>query len=160
MTSPDQYFRAGVGAVVLDDDGLVLALERSDVPGAWQLPQGGIEDHEQPVEAMFRELSEETGLRPDSLRLLDRFPGILTYELPEAARLAKTGRGQAQYWFFLRLESDRDRTRIVPGAEFTRYRWIPFSEICDQAVEFRRPVYEALRDYLSTLKEGLAAPRS
>ena len=58
------HFRAGVVAVVRRDDGLVMAFERADLPGQWQLPQGGLEAGESPVEAAWRELAEETGLGP------------------------------------------------------------------------------------------------
>ena len=62
MKSPAQYFRAGVGAAIVNRGGLVLALERADIPGAWQLPQGGLKASESPLQAVFREVKEETGL--------------------------------------------------------------------------------------------------
>ena len=51
MSMPEEYFRAGAGAVVINDRGLVLALERADIPGAWQLPQGGLDAGEEPLDA-------------------------------------------------------------------------------------------------------------
>ena len=59
---PSRHFRAGVVIAVRRDDGQLLAFERADVPGQWQLPQGGLETAERPVEAAWRELGEETGL--------------------------------------------------------------------------------------------------
>lgn len=56
--APSQYFRAGVGAVILNKEGNVLAIERADTKGAWQLPQGGLEDSEEPIPAAYREVSD------------------------------------------------------------------------------------------------------
>ena len=82
-TSHTQTFRAGVGAVILNKDGLVLGLERKDIPGAWQLPQGGLDADESPLEAVKREVLEETGIEASDLELLATAPRWLAYELPE-----------------------------------------------------------------------------
>src|SRR5688500_10616459 len=112
MKRPKEYFRAGAGAVVTDGAGRVLVFERRDVRGAWQFPQGGMKHDESPTETIFRELKEETGLTRSSVRLIARYPGLLTYELPPAARTPKTGRGQSQYWFFFRLTRPQVLTRF------------------------------------------------
>ena len=96
MKRPARYFRAGAAAVISDAAGRVLALERADIPGAWQFPQGGLEDDETPVEAVFREIAEETGLSKDALTLVAHYPGLLAYELPRRAQSPKTGMGQVQ----------------------------------------------------------------
>lgn len=70
MTGGGHYFRAGVGAVIIGSDGRVLAFERADTPGAWQLPQGGLEDGEDPLTAVLREIEEEVGLRRERLELI------------------------------------------------------------------------------------------
>lgn len=89
-----QYFRAGVGIMVVNDDRCVLALERYDVPGAWQLPQGGLEESEEPLQAARRELWEETRIHWDQVVLLYEHPWWLAYELPPDSWTANTGRGQ------------------------------------------------------------------
>src|SRR4029079_13769297 len=101
--TPAQYFRAGAGAAIVDSKGLVLALQRADIAGAWQLPQGGLEASEEPLPAALREISEETGIRAQDLTLLAIYPEPLVYELPVSARSEKTGRGQVQYWFLFRF---------------------------------------------------------
>jgi hypothetical protein len=53
MTEPTQYFRTGAGAVIANAAGFVLAFERADIPGAWQLPQGGLEAGEEPLQAIL-----------------------------------------------------------------------------------------------------------
>jgi putative (di)nucleoside polyphosphate hydrolase len=74
MTESNIYFRASVGILVLNGPGLVLALERSDIPDAWQAPQGGLQFGEKPVEAAERELREETGIRWPDVSVIDEFP--------------------------------------------------------------------------------------
>ena len=95
-----QFFRASVGAVIINSQGKVLALERSDTTGAWQFPQGGLEDQEEPLAAALREVQEETGIIPQSLHLLHQHPHLLSYELPPKWRSLRLGRGQTQRWFF------------------------------------------------------------
>jgi putative (di)nucleoside polyphosphate hydrolase len=148
---PDSaYFRAGVGLLIVNDSGEVLAFERIDIPGSWQAPQGGIEAGENPRQAAARELYEETGLRWDEIDLLDEHPEWLAYELPAAARSDKTGIGQVQKWFLLRLLSaDRD-IRLDSGdqaAEFARCRWMPMAHLVTIVWEKRRSVYAALAQY-------------
>jgi putative (di)nucleoside polyphosphate hydrolase len=146
-------FRAGVGIVVLDAAGRALALERATVPGGWQLPQGGIEGDEEPVDALWRELREETGLTADDVRVVAELPEWLGYELPAEYRSAKTGRGQVHKWFVLRAGADDlpVRTGTMPGAEFRAWRWVGLAELAEQAVTFRRPVYRRL----AALVDGL-----
>ena len=146
MTRPAQYFRAGAGAVIINAQGLVLVLERADVPGAWQLPQGGLDAAEEPVQAIFREVAEETGVGQRDLELLEAYPGLLCYELPTEMRSEKTGRGQAQYWYLFRFQGDADGIDVASGGEFRAWRWIAFDEILAACADFRRPVYLALAD--------------
>jgi len=141
----DQYFRAGVGAAIIDDVGRVLAFERADVPGQWQLPQGGLGPDESPEDAVWREIREETGLEASRLRLLGRYPEPLAYELPEQARRPKTGRGQVHYWFFLRLVGVD--VELPADGEFVGWRWEPFEQLAEEAVPFRRPIYRRLSAY-------------
>ena len=141
-------FRSGVGMVVLDGRGRVLALERADTPGAWQLPQGGMEDGESPGEALWRELREETGLTDAHVSALGEVPEWLGYELPPGARSAKTGRGQVHKWFVLRAGGG-DLPVALDGSdhpEFRSWRWADIDELADQAVAFRQPVYRRLAE--------------
>jgi putative (di)nucleoside polyphosphate hydrolase len=141
-----EYFRAGVGAVLIDPSGRVLACERTDVPGAWQLPQGGLRPGEDPLEGALREVEEETGVARGELELLARHPEPLVYELPPESRSPKTGRGQVQYWFAFRYRSDPAAVRLPDGGEFRDCRWQSFDPLVDEVVEFRKPVYDRLRD--------------
>lgn len=145
-----QTFRANVGIVVVRADGRILALERSDTPGQWQLPQGGLDADEEPIDAAVRELREETGIGLGQAELLAEYPQWLAYELPPEHRRSRTGRGQVQRWFLLRfLGHDRDIDLAAgPGGrpEFSAYRWVTFDELAEMVWEVRRPIYRALAD--------------
>lgn len=144
MSRPDEYFRAGVGAVLMDGRGRVLACRRADVrDAAWQLPQGGLEAGEKPLDAALREVEEELGIPPRDLELVAELEPWLSYELPEASRGNKTGRGQTQRWFFFRFTGSD--SQIAPdGREFDACRWMSLRELARDVVPFRRQVYAAL----------------
>ncbi|PIE31763.1 MAG: RNA pyrophosphohydrolase [Ilumatobacter coccineus] len=135
------HFRAGVVAVVTRPDGAVMAFERTDTPNSWQLPQGGIEGDESPVDAVWRELGEETGLGPNEVRLTGEHPHWTVYEWP--AGVASKGRrlGQAHRWFFFEpLQPD-----VEPhpdGYEFRDWTWMSPADLTAQVVEFRRQPYQ------------------
>jgi putative (di)nucleoside polyphosphate hydrolase len=146
MKHPARYFRAGVGAVITDGRGRVLVFERSDIPGAWQFPQGGMEKEDaEPVDGAFREIKEETGIRRKALRLLDQYPELLAYELPPKARTLKTGMGQVHYWFLFKLKKPSAAVDLPPDAEFRAFDWVPFNKAVARAVSFRKPLYRKLR---------------
>ncbi|KAJ6981998.1 hypothetical protein NC653_025183 [Populus alba x Populus x berolinensis] len=95
-------YRPNVGVCLINSDNLVFVASRLNVPGAWQMPQGGIEDGEEPKSAAIRELMEETGIV--SAEIVAEVPNWLTYDFPPAVK-AKVNRlwggewhGQAQKW--------------------------------------------------------------
>jgi putative (di)nucleoside polyphosphate hydrolase len=139
-------FRANVGLAVLDVAGMVLLLRRADHPDAWQLPQGGLEGEETPMDAAWRELAEETGLSAADAELDKVMDYWLGYELPEHMRSAKTGRGQVQLWHIFRLT--RADAVVSPGIEFTTYRWANWGDAIANAVPFRQPIYRQVLDFV------------
>src|SRR5918996_3894955 len=152
MKRPAKYFRAGVGAVITDGNGKILALERSDFRGAWQLPQGGLKRSETTLQAVIREIDEETGVKHGSLKLLSRYPELLVYELPAKVQSKRTGMGQVQQWFFFTLKKPPEKKVKPPKkGEFRAARWVPFTRIVSGAAKFRQPVYKKLRDHFATL---------
>ncbi len=139
-------FRAGVVAVVTNGRGQVMAFERSDVPGAWQLPQGGIDVGEETEAAAWRELSEETGLGPDQVELIAEHPQWTLYEWPPelrdgGRRHSRNRLGQAQRWFVFRVRDDTVEP-TPDGVEFGAWQWVEPRWLIEQVVEFRRPAYE------------------
>jgi putative (di)nucleoside polyphosphate hydrolase len=149
---PARYFRAGVGAVVLEPNGRVLLLERSDVPGSWQFPQGGLDDGETPLQAARREVEEETGIPARTLRLLGQHPDLLAYELPAGNQSPRTGMGQVQYWFYFETRAVHVPFDHLPPGEFRAARWSTMARAVSGAAPFRAPLYEKLARHLRTLR--------
>ncbi len=144
MVDPDG-FRPNVGIVLLNDEGRVFWARRVGHDG-WQFPQGGMNTDETPVEAMYRELEEETGLRPGDVSVLAETPGWLRYRLPRRYlryRQKPLCIGQKQVWFLLRLESDESRLQLdrCDKPEFDCFRWVDFWYPANNVVHFKRQVY-------------------
>lgn len=114
---------------------------------SWQFPQGGIKHGESPMQAMYRELHEEVGLRPVHVRVLGRTRGWLRYEVPSQwLRRDWRGnyRGQKQIWFLLRLVGrDCDVClRATEKPEFDAWRWNEYWVPLESVIEFKRHVYQ------------------
>lgn len=140
---PKPHFRAGVVIAIrrrAGDDSELMAFERIDAPGQWQLPQGGIERDETPVQAAWRELEEETGLTSDDVRLAHEHRDWTAYVWPEAFRRNQR-LGQAHRWFFFEPLHDDLRPR-PDGHEFGSWAWFDTAVLVEQVVEFRKPCYE------------------
>ena len=149
MIDPDGY-RPNVGIVLMHSDGRLFWARRVRRDG-WQFPQGGMNSDETPIEAMYRELHEETGLLPRHVEVLGATPGWLRYRLPERSirrheRLVCIG--QKQVWFLLRLTGSEGDVRLDLTAtpEFDHWRWVDFWYPVEHVVVFKRGVYaRALR---------------
>lgn len=140
----DAFFRAGVGAVVFDAARRILVLRRKGAQdSAWQLPQGGIQVDEAPLDALYRELNEETGLVRSDVEVAASTKEWSVYELPVEYRNAKVGWGQAQRWYLCRLLAPRQAVR-PDQIEFAAANWVTADELIAQAVAFRVPVYRRL----------------
>lgn len=148
-----QHFRAGVVIVVRHPDRLrVLAFERSDSAGSWQLPQGGLDSGEEPIEGAWRELHEETGLDEQHVVARVEFPDWVAYEWPgdimrEHGKDGKR-RGQVQKWFlFDALTADVEP--VPDGDEFVAWKWVEASWLVDHVPEWRRAAYAKVLDSLA-----------
>jgi putative (di)nucleoside polyphosphate hydrolase len=154
-----QHFRAGVVIVVRHADRRqVMAFERSDAPGSWQLPQGGLIDDEEPVEGAWRELLEETGLDDRHVVARAEFPEWVAYEWPKdytgKPRAPKPGdaargrrRGQVQKWFLFDVVSE-DIEPAPDGTEFVAWKWVDPAWLVEHVIDWRRDAY---RRVLTTL---------
>ncbi|GAB2465266.1 MAG: RNA pyrophosphohydrolase [Comamonas sp.] len=146
-------FRPNVGIILLNQRNQVFWGKRIRTH-SWQFPQGGIDRGETPEQAMFRELHEEVGLRPDHVRIVARTRDWLRYEVPERyIRRDARGyyRGQKQIWFLLQLTgNDWDlNLRATNHPEFDAWRWNDYWVPLDVVVEFKRGVYELALTELS-----------
>lgn len=144
-------YRLNVGAVLFGPDGLVFVGRRTGLPEAWQLPQGGIDEGEDPRLAVLRELREEVGT--DKAEILGQHPDWLTYDLPdELIGVAWGGkyRGQRQKWFALRFlgrDADID-LNADKHPEFEAWKWVELAALPALAVAFKRHIYEVIaRDF-------------
>ena len=156
----DDAYRRGVGVMLVDSRGLAFVAERIDRPGAWQMPQGGIDAGEAPAQAAVRELKEEIGT--DKAEIVAESREWLSYDLPDALRARAWGgryRGQKQKWFLCRFtgrDADIDLDRHH-HPEFSTWRWVEPQHLPALAVGFKRGLYEAV---LAEFREPLAAMKA
>ena len=164
-------YRPGAGICLFNAQGLVFVAERRDCRGAWQMPQGGIQRDEDPVNAVLREMKEEVGT--DNARIIARAPEVLRYDFPEwlqNRRITNDGanglvfrgkyRGQEQDWFALQfLGADADfnlSSEHEPDLpEFVAWKWVPLEETPALIVPFKRPVYEKVVAFFAPISEAL-----
>lgn len=142
----DLPYRACVGVVLINAEGLIFTGERVDTPGAWQMPQGGIDQGEEPETAAFRELEEETSVPHTHATLIAEHPDWVTYDLPDhlISKLWKGRfRGQKQKWFLFRFGGDDALIDLTKhDQEFSRWRWSTPADVIKHIVPFKRAVYE------------------
>lgn len=150
------YFRAGAGAIIYNDEGKILVFKRAAHPiGVWQLQQGGNDIGEKPEETLWRELVEETGLVKDEFTEVIEYPKWTIYEYSDEIRLDKNNPepyrlGQCHKWWFLKLKPDTEIDLAkATDEEFSDWRWTTFDELINESHELKKPVYEELRDYFS-----------
>ncbi len=142
-------YRPCVGVMLANREGQVWVGQRIDWPEpAWQMPQGGVDDGEDPQVAAVRELEEETGIPPDRVRIEAETAGWIPYDLPLEIVPKRWGgryRGQEQKWFLLRYLGTDDQIDIATAhPEFSEWRWIEPKDLPGQIVQFKRAVYEAV----------------
>ena len=163
MIDPDGY-RPNVGIVLMHADGRVFWARRVRRDG-WQFPQGGMNTDETPLEAMYRELHEETGLLPEHVSVLGATPGWLRYRLPPRA-IRRNDQlvciGQKQVWFLLQFtgqESDL-KLDLTPKPEFDHWRWVDFWYPMENVVTFKRGVYTRALRHLAPFARQVAGPQA
>ncbi len=139
--------RLGVGVVVLNNENRVFVGKRKDNPiNKWQMPQGGVNNGEKLIDAMKRELEEETGIR--SIEILKEIDGWQEYELPSnlLGKIWKGKfRGQKQKWFVVKfLGNDKEINLEKDKPEFIEWQWIDIDNLPGVIVDFKKKVYENL----------------
>ena len=137
-------YRPCVGIALFNDKGQVFVGERIDSPGAWQMPQGGIDPGEDITTAAMRELGEEVGTQ--KAVIIEISDEKLRYEFPHDlpnTYLRENFRGQEQTWVALRFTgtpADINLDAHDP-AEFQAWQWVELDRITDLIVPFKRDLY-------------------
>ncbi len=148
-------YRPCVGIVLFNAEGKVFVGERIDTPGAWQMPQGGVDEGEAPEQTALRELAEEVGT--NNAEIIQTAPRKIRYELPD--RLIKKlwngkYRGQEQTWVAARFtgnDSDINLNAFDPP-EFSDWQWVNLSQTLDLIVPFKRDIYREVIEMFSDIK--------
>jgi len=148
-------YRPNVAALVLSPDGQILLCERSDVAGAWQPPQGGIDPGETDEVALFRELEEEIGKH--DIEIVSKMAERLQYDWPE--KLWRDGFvGQEQVYFLMQKNCD---SKIVLNEEFANFRWVEPKEFRLMVSGFKKSVYiKALEYFLESEKKSFFSSKA
>ena len=164
-------YRRGVGLCLLNAAGLVLVAERRDRPGAWQMPQGGVNKDEPAHHTALRELKEEVGT--NNAEIIARMADKTRYEFPDWLQyrggvFRGKYRGQEQDWFALRFlgqdgDIDLSGADEPEAPEFIAWKWVPLMEAPSLIVDFKRPVYEkvvsAFAPLVTAIQRGEVPPR-
>ena len=149
-------YRPCAGIMLLNNKGKVFVARRIDTDTeAWQMPQGGIENGEDPKVAAIRELEEETGITQADI--IAEYQDWLTYDLPDKlyGKVWK-GRygGQKMKWYVMRFHGeDSDINIKTRHPEFSSWRWVDMNDLQEIIVPFKRDVYKALSEKFYYLTE-------
>ncbi len=143
-------YRRCVGIMILNNKNQILVGRRLDHPsGYWQMPQGGIDENENPEEAVWREMMEEIGTNKAEIYKVSN--QWINYEIPkETLNHLPWGEkyiGQTQKWFIFKFTGENDDINVkTPNPEFSEWKWIQYNDLIKNAVPFKRVVYKTIID--------------
>lgn len=148
-------YRPNVAAVVMSsrypEKCEIFIAKRTDVPDAWQFPQGGIDLGETPRDALLRELKEEIGT--NNVEIVAKFPGWITYDFPATiSERMYPFDGQKQQYYLVRLKSGTKINLDIENPEFNEYKFVDMENIFDHISYFKRPIYRRILSHFK--KEG------
>ena len=146
--------RNGVGIIVLNKDNKIFVAKRIDNPkNFWQMPQGGINEGENFLNAAYRELEEETSIK--SVELIKELDGTITYELPDKLLgIIWKGKykGQKQKWFLMKFTGDEKEINIkTKNPEFLDWKWVELDQVTELVVDFKLNVYKELKEKIKKI---------
>ena len=141
--------RTGVGIVLLNNENNIFVGRRIDNPkNSWQMPQGGVDQNENFLQAAKRELEEETGIK--SVKLIKELDGWFQYDLPKylLGKLWKGKyRGQKQKWFVMKFLGQQDEINVnTKNPEFLDWKWVELDQVTELVVDFKLNVYKKLKE--------------
>ena len=144
----NKIYRRCVGMMILNNNNEILVGKRLDHPsGFWQMPQGGIDDKENPEEAVWREMMEEIGT--NKAKLIKESNQWINYEIPEETlKTLPWGHkyiGQTQKWFAFQFTGKESDINVgTNNPEFSEWKWTKIELIVDEIVPFKRNVYSTI----------------
>ncbi len=146
--------RTGVGIILLNHENNIFVGKRIDNPkNSWQMPQGGVDQNENFLQAAKRELKEETGIK--SVKLIKELDGWFKYDLPKylLGKLWKGKyRGQKQKWFVMKFLGKHEEINVkTKNPEFLDWKWIEVSKLPEVAVHFKVDIYKKIKEELASL---------
>ncbi len=150
MEENKKSYRPNVAAIVLSNEypfecNFFLGL-RNDINGAWQFPQGGIDEGESPKEALFRELKEEIGTK--NIQIIAEYPEWISYDFPNTiAKKMYPYDGQIQKYFLVRLKSNSDINIKTKHPEFCDFKFVKQKELFKNITPFKLNVYKKVLYY-------------
>ena len=150
MEKDKKRYRLNVAAVIVSpkypEKCEIFVAERSDIEGAWQFPQGGIDENEKPREALLRELKEEIGT--NNIEIIAEYPKWIKYDFPTNAKAKMYPYdGQKQKYFLVRLKKDAKINLNTQIPEFIKYRFVNSYHILDVISHFKKPIYQKVLSY-------------
>ena len=149
--SKNQYFRAGTGVVIYNDEGKILVFSRRDNPDIWQLQQGGQDIGETVTETLWRELVEETALTKNDFTTINEYPNWTLYAYSENLRgelKDSNCLGQAHRWFYLKLKPDiLINLSKASDDEFVNFKWCTFDDLLAVTDTLKYQVYSDLKNH-------------
>ena len=151
----DGKYRKCVGMMILNYNNEILVGRRMDHPsGYWQMPQGGVEDIENPEEAVWREMMEEIGTNNANLYKISK--QWVKYKIPQETLnhlpWGKKYIGQTQKWFIFTFSGkDKDINVETQNPEFSEWKWIKSNDLVENVVPFKQKVYKTILDEFSDI---------
>ena len=152
-----ELYRKCVGVFLVNCNGQVFVAKRiindknkDIITRPWQMPQGGIDEGENPEQALYREIEEETNLKSQDIRILKKSDNIYKYKLPQKALQNFWGGkyiGQEQTWFCCFLKTSDSKINInTKEPEFEAWKWISHHSLPSIAVDFKFEIYKNLSE--------------
>ena len=144
----EKKYRKCVGIMILNQEKKILVGKRIDHPsGFWQMPQGGIDNNEEPEEAVWREMKEEIGTY--KAKLIKVSEQWISYDIPQKTLntlpWGKKYIGQTQKWFAFKFTGDNKDIDVgTKNPEFSEWKWAEMSTMVDNIVPFKRDVYSKI----------------
>ena len=153
-------YRSNVGMMIINSEKKVLMCTRIHSEGQTyrlQMPQGGIDKGETPIQAVYREMREEIGLAHEDVRFMAMTRKWYKYDLPESVRRKKSIRGQRQKWFLFLMVAPDSKINFTAFdiQEFVGFEWVDLDKVKDSVITFKQPVYEQVVEEFRPFVERL-----